>query len=95
MGCHFFAPFAIIFMHEIESRALQKLKAKPVLYQRYIDDIILGPLTFDEEAFENILNAFNSINPQIKFTLEKHQPEDWLNFLDLKIKIVNGNIKYC
>ena len=97
MGCHFAPPFAIIFLHEIESKAIQllrKLDINPPIYKRYIDDVILGPLKHDETIFRNVLEIFNSINPDIKFTLEAPQPEHWLTFLDIKIKIDNGNIKY-
>jgi len=93
MGCHFAPPFAIIFLHTIESKALGMLGFDPTIYKRYIDDIILGPLDYDENKFNQILNVFNSINPNIKFTLEAPKPSEWLNFLDIKIKIDN-EIKY-
>ena len=89
MGSHFGPPFAIIFMKCIEELAFKKLETnniKPKLYRRYIDDIILGPFANEPSLFNNILEIFNSIHPDIKFTIEA--PENGvLNFLDLSISI--------
>ena len=90
MGSHFDPLFAIVFMHHVESEALSRLNFTPTVYKRYVDDVILGPLAFDEEHFFHIRDTFNSIMSEIKFTLEFHKPGEWLPFLDLKVKVDNN-----
>ena len=91
MGAHFAPPFAIITMSKIESQALSILEEKfqfsPVVYKRYIDDIILGPMERDDTISQNILNTFNSINESIKFTIDVPKLEEPLVFLDLSISL--------
>ena len=59
MGARFAPPFAIITMHYIETEALHKLALLgivPVVYYRYIDDIIIGPLQHDRSFHETVLH---------------------------------------
>ena len=96
MGAHFAPPFAIITMHKVESLALEKLKKinfQPIMYRRYIDDVILGPVK-RSPMIGNILQIFNSVNEDIKFTLESPDVGKPLNFLDISIKIINFGIEY-
>lgn len=93
MGAHFAPPFAIITMQRIEREALKSLEEKynfvPTLYKRYIDDILIGPIT--RSAFVNkIGEVFNSINKNIQFTLEIPEKEHFLSFLDIDLRIQNG-----
>ena len=85
MGAHFAPPFSIIFMHHIESEAIKRLDFKPLIFRRYADDIICGPLEYDTNVFNEVLKTFNSVIPEIQFTLEYHPPSEWLPFLDLKV----------
>lgn len=90
MGSHFAPPLAIIFLNHIEEQALNLLKShidmNKIIYKRFIDDSILGPLKKDKIVFDLIHESFNSINKDIKFTIEV--PENGvLNFLDLSIWI--------
>lgn len=96
MGSHYAPPFSVIFMNYIESEALALLQSqgfclqdKGILYKRYIDDSIIGPVDRDPVLFNSILNAFNSINDSIKFTLECPDGNH-LNFLDLTISVHNN-----
>jgi hypothetical protein len=97
MGAHFAPPFAIITMHYIESAALNILKDKfkfsPILYKRYIDDILLGPLP-KSDFTDTILETFNSVNTNIQFTLEAPKPGEPIPFLDLSIYVKDKNIEY-
>ncbi|MEL7308412.1 MAG: hypothetical protein AAGK05_11445, partial [Pseudomonadota bacterium] len=79
MGSHYAPPFAIIFMNHVESKALTLLQTEfnciglqnnSILYKRYIDDSIFGPFKRNQAFFERILTIFNSIDENIKFTLE-------------------------
>ena len=96
MGAHFAPPFAIICMHKIETRALQILSEDltPEIYARYIDDIILGPFVHDETNFQKILDAFNSINKSIQFTIEVPEPSEPIHFLDLDICINENDLSH-
>ena len=95
MGSHFSPPFAVIYMHSVETKALLKLKDQeifPKLYARYIDDIILGPFVSSVD-FKMIVNVFNSIDKNIQFTVEV--PENQiLNFLDISILVEKNTIRY-
>ena len=96
MGAHFAPPFAIITMSKIENAALQSLREKsefkPAIYVRYIDDILIGPIDKNSNLPQTILETFNKVNEDIKFTLEI--PDKALNFLDLAIKVKHGRIEY-
>ena len=98
MGAHFSPPFAIIFMHELESKALSILKNKleiiPKLYARYNDDIIFGPFERNSNIFKKILDVFNSIDDNIQFTMEIPNNDKPLNFLDISITINNNTVDY-
>jgi hypothetical protein len=40
------------------------------------------------------LNIFNSVLPQIQFTIEEKNSEGWLAFLDCQVHVNQGNYKY-
>ena len=96
MGARFAPPFAIIFMHMIEETALYRLspELKPWLYIRYIDDIFMIYNDNQDENIVEIFNTFNSIDPDIKFTIEKPNIQGWLAFLDCEVKIKNNKFFY-
>ena len=98
MGSHFAPPFAVIFLHKIETQALQVIAETydlvPEIYARYIDDIILGPLNRNSPLNSQILQAFNSINSDMKFTLEVPEIGKPLNFLDMSIYVDRTGISY-
>jgi len=97
MGAHFSPPFAIITMNRIENEALTKLKNTsivPLVYKRYIDDIIIGPITHEENTFKKIIETFNSINPSIQFTIDIPDRGDSLKFLDIEIYIDKNGLHY-
>lgn len=98
MGSHFSPPFAIIFMHVIEQKALEilhhSLHFDPILYVRFIDDILIGPVIRNNDFCNMILETFNSINKHIKFTVEIPGVDEPISFLDLSIFTCNNDIKY-
>ena len=63
------------------------------IYKRYIDDAILGPFKRDDDMFHRILEVLNSIDDNIKFTLESPS-NGCLNFLDLSLWITKKQIVY-
>ena len=96
MGAQYAPAFAIIFMHSIETKALGILKDNydivPTVYKRYIDDVIMGPFSCNFD-FDVITNVFNSVNKDIKFTIDVPE-SNYLNYLDLTIWI-NIKIHFC
>lgn len=80
-------------MHSVETLALNQLPSKPKIYKRYIDDIIFGPISRDQDC-DQILAVFNSINVSIQFTADIPATGEPLNFLDLAIFINNGRIDF-
>ena len=54
MGSHFAPPLAIIFLSHVEEQALTSLKShidmNKVVYKRFVDDSILGPLIKDKSV---------------------------------------------
>ena len=66
MGSHFSPPFAIIFMHLIEEKALKLLyeahKFTPKIYVRYIDDILIGPVIRNDVFCKTILDILKPGN---------------------------------
>ena len=97
MGAHFAPPFAIITMHKIETAALSNLQRTfgfaPIIFKRYIDDIIIGPLSRTDQINE-ILEMFNNVDQSFQFTAEIPQAGQPLNFLDLSIYFRNGEVCY-
>ena len=83
-------------MNFVEQQALEKINArynlKNVIYKRYLDDSIIGPLEMNESMFQFVKDTFNSIDKNIKFTLEV--PRMKLNFLDLTIWTENNKIMF-
>ncbi|KYN19273.1 hypothetical protein ALC57_08450 [Trachymyrmex cornetzi] len=67
-------------MQELETLSLNKLSIAPSLYVRYVDDILLIINSLD---YKEILDAFNSYHPRLKFTME--EGGDSINFLDVTL----------
>ena len=80
-------PYAIIFIGDLEERILQDCSFKPLLWWRYIDDIILLWL-HGEEKLKEFLDILNRYHPSIKFTSECSRK--WIDVLDIEI-IKEGN----
>jgi hypothetical protein len=96
MGARFAPPFAIIYMNYIETTALSRLQKYivPEIYVRYIDDILLGPISNDDSLINVILQSFNSIHPKIQFTIERPPQSGFLPYLDIQINIRDNYVVY-
>ena len=90
MGMAFAPAYANIFMDRIDQIA-NKHPLAPILYVRYLDDI-LGVYQHTEIQFCEYFQALNNINPAIKFTVEKLLKK--VNYLDLTIDISNSIPKF-
>ena len=99
MGARFSCAFSIAFMHLIESKLVKTWFDGDILpntnliyYGRYIDDVLI---IFDEKLegdnSNNILEAFNKMHRNIKFTLEQVDEEGGLAFLDMQLYVNHLN----
>ncbi len=86
MGTKMAPAYANTFMAELEKNLLQNYTMKPILWKRYIDDILCiwpGP----PSEVQTFMNYLNSIHDTIKFTYECSKTT--VDFLD--ITIYKGN----
>ena len=70
MGSRVAPPLAISFMHTVESLILSSPCEQPVIYLRYIDDI-LGVWTHGADSLDKYHDFVNSFHPSLKFSMEK------------------------
>jgi len=85
MGAPTYSIFSEIYLQYMEHTKIYEIfhKIRVEGYFRYVDDILI---VYNENhtAINEVHNMFNSISPDLNFTLEQEQ--DGLNFLDLTIK---------
>jgi hypothetical protein len=84
MGAPTSAILAEIFIQNLEhTKIINILKKYIIDYCRYVDDILIVH-NKDITNIENTLIYFNSIHPNIQFTIE-NETQNYLNYLDLTI----------
>ena len=74
--------FANIFMAKIEKEILRQSDTKPIVWKRFIDDVI-SMWNTSRDKIEDFLLKANSFHPTIKFTAEISETET--TFLDTKV----------
>ncbi|KAL9988930.1 hypothetical protein ACROYT_G003426 [Oculina patagonica] len=90
MGTRMAPAFANLFMGDFERKALEGYTDKPLLWFRYIDNI-LKFWTHGNEKLDDFIAYLNSIHPTIKFTSERSTTS--IPFLDVNIQLENGKIE--
>jgi hypothetical protein len=90
MGMAFAPAYANIYMDNVD-RVANNHQLSPLLYVRYLDDI-LCVYQHTEAEFTDYYNFLNNINPAIKFTVECLSKK--VNYLDLTIDINNQLPKF-
>ncbi|XP_078374508.1 uncharacterized protein LOC144658057 [Oculina patagonica] len=90
MGTRMAPAFANLFMGDFERKALEGYTDKPLLWFRYIDDILMF-WTHGNEKLDDFIAYLNSIHPTIKFTSERSTTS--IYFLDVNIQLENGKIE--
>ena len=83
----------LYLQHMEHTKAFHTLtKPGVVAYIRYVDDILL---IYNRHLIdiEDILSAFNSFSPSLKFTLELEK-DNKLNFLDVTLEKTNTHFSY-
>ena len=92
MGSPLSPVLANLFMEYIESELLPNISDKPVLWLRYVDDILFAwPDNLD---FSQFFNQVNSLVPSIKFTCEWEQ-DDSIPFLDTTIHRLTSGFSFA
>ena len=74
-------------MEALEEKILNKVKKKPIVWWRYIDDIFFI-WEHGEELLKEFINEINSFHPTIKFTADWSKEK--VNFLDVEVTLNNG-----
>ena len=90
IGTKFAPPYAILFMANLEEKMLEGFEKKPMIWWRYIDNIFFI-WEHGEESLKVFIEQVNMSNSRIKFTAEYSKEE--VNFLDVNIKLIDGELK--
>lgn len=86
MGNRLAPPFAILFMHNLETKFLATTDKPPVLWLRYIDDIF-GVWLHHVESLKQFHHSLNQFHPTIKFSLEHTGDTPSIPFLDTEVSL--------
>ena len=84
MGSPLSVDLSGIFMTKLEKEVVYP--EKPILYERFVDDVFNRK---KKNAEDTLLPKLNAYHPKIKFTVEKNLSK----FLDTKLQIENGIYK--
>ncbi|EYC18882.1 hypothetical protein Y032_0026g1425 [Ancylostoma ceylanicum] len=88
MGSRIAPLLAIIFLDSIEKRALRR---GIIYYKRYIDDIFI--VARSRCSLRKTLQNLNSANDNITFTVEDPGEDNFLPFLNTKVRIRSGKVE--
>ena len=73
MGSPVSAVMANMVMEDLEERALTSLTNQPLFWKRFVDDV---STTTKPGSAQTFLEHLNSIEPCIKFTIERESKEN-------------------
>ncbi|EYC29326.1 hypothetical protein Y032_0006g2917 [Ancylostoma ceylanicum] len=85
MGIRIAPLLAIVFLDHIEKASLTK---GIIFYKRYIDDVFVIGSSFS--ALTSTLAKLNSMDVNIKFTMEDPDEDGFLPFLNTRVRFCNG-----
>jgi len=90
MGAPTSSIFSEIFLQHMENTTIYKILTQNHIigYFRYVEDILII-YNKSHTDIHNVVNEFNNINTDIKFTMEE-ETDNSINFLDKTIKKVNN-----
>ena len=89
-GRKFAPPYAILFTANLEEKMLEIFEKKTMIWWRYIDDIFFI-WEHGEESLRVFIDQVNLFHRTVKFTAEYSKKE--VHFLDLNIKLIDGQLK--
>ena len=90
IGTKLASPYAFLFMADFEEKMLESFEKKPMIWWRYIDDILFI-WEHGEESLKVFIEQVNMFHFTIKFTAEYSKEE--VNFLDVNIKLIDEELK--
>ena len=90
MGLSVSPILAITYMHTLESRALSRFNVR--LYARYVDDAFFMCSTEDEA--DDIFEAMNSVDSNIKFEMEKPKTDGSISLLDFNVVNTGEEVRF-
>ena len=91
-GTKFAPPCAVPFMAALKEKILNKVKKKPNVWWRYIDDIFFI-WEHGQEYLKELINEINSFHPNIKFTADWSKEK--VKFLDVEMLKLPLRTVYC
>ena len=95
IGTKFALPYVCIFIDQLETKFLENQNLKPLVWFRYIDDILFI-WNYGEKNLRNFMAEFDLFSDDIKFTY--YYDKDTISFLDPKFILSNGKLitnLYC
>ena len=81
IGTKFAPTYTCIYMDQVEQKFLATQINQPLIWLRYIDDMIFI-WTHGEEELEKFMSSFNSFTPNLKLTCDSSKKD--ISFLDHK-----------
>ena len=90
IGTKFAPPYATLSMADFEEKMLESFEKNPMIWWRYIDDILFI-WEHGEESLKVLIEQVNMSHSRIKFT-SKYSKEE-VNFLDANIKLIDEELK--
>ena len=84
MGTKVAPSLANIFMSDFEEKFIKSYHLKPLLYKRFIDDIVMI-WPHGRESLDEFIKHINQCHETIKFTADISDSE--INFLDTKVHL--------
>ena len=94
IGTTFALPYACIYMDQVEQKFVATQINQPLIWLRYIDDSLYGPMFFiwthGEKELEKFMSSFNSFASNLKFTYGSSKKDT--SFLDLNFSLGKGKV---
>lgn len=93
MGNRLVPLFAIIFMHDLETRILETSSDRPSMWVRYIDDVF-GVWQHGLASLDLFHEFVNNQHPLITFSIDHSKESPSIPFLDVSVEIAqDGSIR--
>ena len=92
IGAKFAPSYAILYMSDLEEKAINTFHLKPWVWWRYIDDVFMI-WEHGEESLIEFFSYLNNIDPNIKFQKPLDYSSETVNFLDVRVTKIGEKLK--